>query len=268
MFSSTRSGVSSAPGRPYSRPQISSRTRSIFETSGRQRHAREDFGRVFEDDPFNPDDAWGASRTNNVRPFFNFERHAGQKWGAAAEDAEAHTPDESDFWFFNIKNRNQQGGSTQYYYHEYHHAHDYRRNANANARSRSGSQQYGDRHQVGGGKPDLQMARHAFNRARDAAASRCLSESDLTRAEDLIAREIGLAMQHAALDIVVFAKALDCEFDAASSRSAKRSLVQRYHPDKVLCVGDGDGDAERARKRLQSRLGHAILTNLSRVEGR
>ena len=225
-----------------------------------RRQKKEDFARVFEDDPFNPDDAWGASRTNNVRPFFNFNKHADQ-WKTHVEDDSPH--DESDFWFFSTAN--QASKKTKYYYHEYnyYHYHGVRKSRTSHSSHSSHSSEY-NQQQLG--RPDLQMARQAFKNATHAVASVASSvpsETDLKRAEERICNEIERAMQYAALDILVFARALDC--DPSSAKSARRSIVMRFHPDKVQCVMGGDSDAEKARKRLEGMLGQSIVSCLSQL---
>ena len=223
---------------------------------GARRRRTGDFTRVFEEDPFNPDDAWGASRTNNVRPFFNFNKHAGQ-WTAEEESRE--TPhDESDFWYFNGAGSTGSGaarGQKTYYYHEYNHYHHHAKNASGAGPS-GRSNRSSDASQRPGW-PDLQMARHAVQNARQAVAS----EIDLQTAESVIRQEIERAVQYCALDVVTFARALDC--DASSARGAKRAIAMRYHPDKICCAVEGDTAADKARRRLEGTLGHEILSALN-----
>jgi hypothetical protein len=222
---------------------------------GARRRRTDDFSRVFEEDPFNPDDAWGASRTNNVRPFFNFNKHAGQ-W--TAEDDAHQTPHESDFWYFNGASRASGAarGQKTYYYHEYNHHYHHAKYASDGA----GPSGRSNRSSVNSqylGRPDLQMARHAVENARQAVAC----GTDIGRSEGIIRREITCAMQYCALDVVMFARALDC--DASSVRCAKRAIAMRYHPDKIPCVMEGDTEADKARKRLEGTLGHEILSALN-----
>ena len=235
-----------------------------FHAGERRRQKKEDFTRAFEDDPFNPDDAWGSSKTNNVRPFFNFNKHAGQ-WAAEdeAHDAPHH---ESDFWYFNSGGTSgpTSSGSTRkkttYYYHEYNHYYYYQANS---ARDRggfsSGRSQRASHMAQQLGRPDLQLARRAVRHAKEAVAS----VNDIDGAESVIRREIERAVQYCALDVVIFAQALGCE--ATSARSAKRAIAMRYHPDKVSCVMEGDSEAQMARKRLEAMLGHSILSALTAI---
>ncbi len=225
---------------------------------GPRRRRTDDFTRVFEEDPFNPDDAWGASRTNNVRPFFNFNKHAGQ-W--TAEDEAHETPhDESDFWYFNRAASSTASGAARgqktYYYHEYNHHYHHAKYA-SNGAGQSGRSNRSSATSQHHGRPDLQMARHAVENARQAASS----EIDTRRAEGVIRREIDRAVQYCGLDVVAFARALDC--DASSVRCARRAIAMRYHPDKVSCVMEGDSEAVKARKRLEGALGHEILSALN-----
>ncbi len=225
---------------------------------GARRRRTDDFTRVFEEDPFNPDDAWGASRTNNVRPFFNFNKHAGQ-W--TAEDEAHETPhDESDFWYFNGASASTASGAARgqktYYYHEYNHHYHHAKYASSGA-GPSGRSNRSPAASLHHGRPDLQMARHAVGNARQAVAS----EIDTRIAKDVIRREIGRAVEYCGLDVVAFARALDC--DASSARCARRAIAMRYHPDKVTCVMEGDTEADKARKRLEGTLGHEILSALN-----
>ena len=112
------------------------------------------------------------------------------------------------------------------------------------------------------------MARSAFQNAVDAMASvRHESSSDVDRAEEVIRKEIDRAVECCALDVIAFARALGVlaaeDEGPVSPRSAKRSIVMQFHPDKVGYVVDGDAEEDTVRKRLQSVLCHSIVAALS-----
>ena len=147
-------------------------------------------------------------------------------------------------------------GQKTYYYHEYNHHYHHAKYA-SNGAGQSGRSNRSSATSQHHGRPDLQMARHAVENARQAASS----EIDTRRAEGVIRREIDRAVQYCGLDVVAFARALDC--DASSVRCARRAIAMRYHPDKVSCVMEGDSEAVKARKRLEGALGHEILSALN-----
>jgi hypothetical protein len=251
--------------RPVQSSSSCSSTSGCGQTSpSGNRPRREDFSRVF-DDPFNPDDAWGASTTNNVRPFFNFSKHAGQ-WEDVNETTDG-PHDESDFWFFNKTTSTQQ---TRYYYHEYN-QHHYRSTKKDQSRFYShGNSSYDERYyqRQKTGRPELCLAKQALQKAVDAimtVGSGDLRQSSIELAETTIRREVRRAVCLCAYDVTVFARALGVlgSADEGTARKARRSIVMKFHPDKFARVLDTDSVEEKARKRLETLLGHSILQELS-----
>ena len=176
----------------------------------------------------------------------------------------SHTDDqghhESDFWYFHSTNGKK---PKPYYYHEYHYMHYYHRT------------QYkaGARVEVSSPENALEMASRSFAIALEAAAIEMQNTCTDVSLEDLertITREIGKVAEYCGSDIVSFARVIgvldvnsvgDSPNDEALVRKARKSIVFRFHPDKVNNLKDSG-------KRLSYLLGQSILQALSTMKTR
>lgn len=210
-------------------------------------------------DKSDPDDWWGASMDVG-----RASRSHGHSTDTRNGTSSSHTDDqghhESDFWYFHSTNGK---NPKPYYYHEYHYMHYYHRT------------QYkaGARVEVSSPENALEMASRSFAIALEAAAIEMQNTCTDVSLEDLertITREIGKVAEYCGSDIVSFARVIgvldvnsvgDSPNDEALVRKARKSIVFRFHPDKVNNLKDSG-------KRLSYLLGQSILQALSTMKTR